>query len=187
MQLKKKNHFVVANAVHLKKKKKKINHGKLKKSFWVHHGATLFMLLLFFFTVFHVCLLCSILSCKILNNSFRRHLNLWQFAWWSFPLIRNHFSNPKCLTCYHFFPLLKVIKEELWTNHELLKQASSGNRKEKEKKNNQKQKENHNRERQTRKDKFPYSEERTKRHADVFSSLSFPGDRYVRALKALAV
>lgn len=38
-----------------------------------------------------------------------------------------------------------------------------------------------------RKDKFLYCEVRTKRHADVFSSFSFPGDRYVRVLKALAV
>lgn len=85
------------------------------------------------------------------------------------------------------FFLLKVIKREPWTNRELFKQASSGKCKEKEVKKKQKnQKENHNRWRQTRKDKFPYSEVRTKRYADVLS-LSFLGDRYVRALKALAV
>lgn len=38
-----------------------------------------------------------------------------------------------------------------------------------------------------RKDKFLYSEVRAKRYADVSSFLSFPSDRYVRALKALAV
>lgn len=66
----------------------------------------------------------------------------------------------------------------------LPKQASSGEQSEGKKKKN---KEKHNCRKQTRKDKFLYSEVRTRRYADVFSSFSFPGDRYVRALKALAV
>lgn len=117
-----------------------------------------------------------------------KHLKWWQkpqVLQWLSSLISNHFSYPnqRCLLhpCFFFLPCKS--SNEHWDgapNFQNKPHRASSTRKKNEK-------ERHDCWKRRRKDKFLYCEVRTKRHADVFSSFSFPGDRYVRVLKALAV
>lgn len=158
---------------------------------WKSLTVVLLLPLLCLITDYHCHLLSSICYCTNDEmNPFKQHLNRWQkpqLLQWLSPLISNHFSNlnQRHLLASTFFFLSLSWKSSneaqngLKTSKiSLFSQVKGGGKKRKEK---------HNHGKQLRKDKFLYSEVRTKRYADVFSSLSFPGDGYVRALKALAV
>lgn len=159
---------------------------------WKSLTVVLLLLLLCLITDYHCHLLSSICYCTNDEmNPFKQHLNRWQkpqLLQWLSPLISNHFSNlhqSHLLASTSFFSLslLKVFKwGSEWAQNFQNKPLQSGRGR-----GGKKEQEKHNHGKQMRKDTFLYSEVRTKRYADVFSSLSFPGDGYVKALKALAV
>lgn len=148
------------------------------------------VLIIFLITDYHCHLLSSICYCTNDElNPFKQHLNQWhklQLLQVLSPLISNRFSNQNQNLPPAFFYILISESHQMSSENKPQTSKTSFFRQEVGEWN-KKRRGKHNRRKQTRKDKFLYSEVRTKRYADVFSSLPFPGDRYVRALKALAV